>query len=66
MRVLSPLGATADTVKPLAKRPSSLDLRLGVLDNSAERRCPAAARGKHSSLLPTFGATRAVMVPIEA
>jgi hypothetical protein len=35
MRVLTPPGATSDTVKPLARRPSSLDrLRLGVLDNS--------------------------------
>jgi hypothetical protein len=35
MRVLGPLGATPDTVKPLAKRRSSLDgLRIGVLDNS--------------------------------
>jgi hypothetical protein len=35
MRVLSPLGATPDTVKPLAKRRSSLTgLRIGVLDNS--------------------------------
>jgi hypothetical protein len=35
MRVLSPLGATSDTVKPLATRRPSLDgLRIGVLDNS--------------------------------
>jgi hypothetical protein len=35
MRVLSPFGATADTVKPLARRRSSLaGLRIGVLDNS--------------------------------
>jgi hypothetical protein len=35
MKVLSPLGATPDLVKPLARRPSSLTgLRIGVLDNS--------------------------------
>jgi hypothetical protein len=35
MRVLSPRGATADTVKPLTKRRASLaGLRIGVLDNS--------------------------------
>jgi hypothetical protein len=35
MRVLSPLGAISDTVKPLAaRRPSLNGLRLGVLDNS--------------------------------
>ena len=35
MRVLSPIGATPDTVKSLAKRRSSLaGLRIGVLDNS--------------------------------
>jgi hypothetical protein len=35
MRVLSPLGTTSDTVKPLAKRRATLDgLRIGVLDNS--------------------------------
>jgi hypothetical protein len=35
MRVLSPLGATPDTVKPLTKRrPSLAGLRIGVLDNS--------------------------------
>jgi hypothetical protein len=35
LRVLSPLGATPDTVKPLAQRPSRLDgVRIGVLDNS--------------------------------
>jgi hypothetical protein len=35
MRVLSPLGVTPDTIKPLAPRPASLNgLRLGVLDNS--------------------------------
>ena len=35
MKVLSPFGATPDTVTPLAKRPSSLTgLRVGVLDNS--------------------------------
>jgi hypothetical protein len=35
MRVLSPLGATSDSVKPLAKRrPSLAGLRIGVLDNS--------------------------------
>jgi hypothetical protein len=35
MNVLSPLGVTPDTVKPLARRPASLTgLRLGVLDNS--------------------------------
>jgi hypothetical protein len=35
MKVLSPFGATPDTVKPLAKRRSSLaGLRIGVLDNS--------------------------------
>jgi len=35
MKVLSPLGATSDTVKPLARRrPSLAGLRIGVLDNS--------------------------------
>jgi hypothetical protein len=35
MKVLSPLGATSDTVKPLTKRRASLDgLRIGILDNS--------------------------------
>ena len=35
MKVLSPLGATSDTVKPLARRRPRLDgLRIGVLDNS--------------------------------
>ena len=35
MNVLSPLGATPDTVKPLGKRrPSLAGLRIGVLDNS--------------------------------
>jgi hypothetical protein len=35
MRVLSPLGTTPDTVKPLARRrPSLAGLRIGVLDNS--------------------------------
>ena len=35
MRVLSPLGATADTLASLAKRrPSLSGLRIGVLDNS--------------------------------
>jgi len=35
MNVLSPLGATPDTVKPLTKRRASLaGLRIGVLDNS--------------------------------
>jgi hypothetical protein len=35
MNVLSPLGATSDTVKPLARRRSTLaGLRIGVLDNS--------------------------------
>jgi hypothetical protein len=35
MRVLSPLGATPDTVKPLTRRRRSLaGLRTGVLDNS--------------------------------
>jgi hypothetical protein len=35
MRVLSPLGATSDSVKPLARRRPNLDgLRIGVLDNS--------------------------------
>ena len=35
MRVLSPIGATPDTVKSLAKRRSSLaGLRISVLDNS--------------------------------
>jgi hypothetical protein len=35
MNVLSPLGVTPDTVKPLARRQASLTgLRLGVLDNS--------------------------------
>ena len=35
MRVLSPLGATPDGVKPLTQRPSRLDgVRIGVLDNS--------------------------------
>jgi hypothetical protein len=35
MRVLSPLGVTPDTVKPLSKRhPSLAGLRIGVLDNS--------------------------------
>ena len=35
MKVLSPLGTTPDTVRPLAKCPPSLGgLRIGVLDNS--------------------------------
>ena len=35
MKVLSPLGATSDTVKPLARRrPSLAGRRIGVLDNS--------------------------------
>ena len=35
MNVLSPLGATAAIVKPLARRrPSLAGLRIGVLDNS--------------------------------
>ena len=35
MRVLSPVGATAATIKPLARRrPSLAGLRIGVLDNS--------------------------------
>ena len=35
MKVLSPLGATSDIVKPLARRrPSLAGLRIGVLDNS--------------------------------
>jgi hypothetical protein len=35
MRVLSPLGATPDAVKPLARRRADLaGLRIGVLDNS--------------------------------
>ena len=35
MNVLSPLGATTDVVKPLARRrPSLAGLRIGVLDNS--------------------------------
>jgi len=35
MKVLSPLGATSDSVKPLARRrPSLAGLRIGVLDNS--------------------------------
>jgi hypothetical protein len=35
MNLLSPLGATSDTVKPLARRrPSLAGLRIGVLDNS--------------------------------
>jgi hypothetical protein len=35
MNVLSPVGATSDTIKPLARRRSSLaGLRIGVLDNS--------------------------------
>ena len=35
MKVLSPLGATPDAVKPLAaRRPSLAGLRIGVLDNS--------------------------------
>jgi hypothetical protein len=35
MKVLSPLGTTPDTVKPLTKRRASLaGLRIGVLDNS--------------------------------
>ena len=35
MQVLSPLGATSDTVRPLARRqPSLAGLRIGVLDNS--------------------------------
>ena len=35
MNVLSPLGTTPDTIKPLARRRSSLaGARIGVLDNS--------------------------------
>jgi hypothetical protein len=35
MNVLSPLGTTSDTIKPLARRrPSLAGLRIGVLDNS--------------------------------
>ena len=35
MNLLSPLGVTPDTVKPLARRrPSLAGLRIGVLDNS--------------------------------
>ena len=35
MNLLSPLGATSDTVKPLARRrPSLAGLRIGILDNS--------------------------------
>ena len=35
MNLLSPLGATSDTVKPLARRRASLaGLRIGILDNS--------------------------------
>lgn len=35
MRVLSPLGATPASVKPLARRPPSLaGRRIGILDNS--------------------------------
>jgi hypothetical protein len=35
MKVLSPLGATPDTVRSLARRRPRLDgLRIGVLDNS--------------------------------
>ena len=35
MNVLSPLGITSDTVKPLARRRSTLaGVRIGVLDNS--------------------------------
>jgi hypothetical protein len=35
MNVSSPLGATSDSVKPLARRrPSLAGLRIGVLDNS--------------------------------
>ncbi|HET7339888.1 MAG TPA: hypothetical protein VFL90_00375 [Methylomirabilota bacterium] len=35
MKVLSPLGATSDAVRPLARRRRSLaGLRIGVLDNS--------------------------------
>jgi hypothetical protein len=35
MKLLSPLGTTPDTVKPLARRPPRLErLRIGVLDNS--------------------------------
>ena len=35
MNLLSPFGATSDTVKPLARRrPSLAGLRIGILDNS--------------------------------
>ncbi|HTO11282.1 MAG TPA: hypothetical protein VMQ51_06900 [Candidatus Binatia bacterium] len=35
MNLLSPLGSTSDTVRPLARRrPSLAGLRIGVLDNS--------------------------------
>jgi hypothetical protein len=35
VRVLSPLGTTPDTIRPLTKRHASLaGLRIGVLDNS--------------------------------
>jgi hypothetical protein len=35
MKVLSPLGVTPDTVKPLARRrPSLAGRRIGILDNS--------------------------------
>jgi hypothetical protein len=58
LRVLSPLGVTPDTVRPLARRPSRLDgLRIGVLDNSkpnadvllarVAERLAARARGVH-------------------
>ena len=58
MRVLSPLGATPDTVKPLAKRPPSLTgLRIGVLDNSKPNADVLLARVAELLAARTGGAT---------
>ena len=61
MNVLNPLGARAalsSATKPLAPRPRSLrGLRIGAEDLMV---IVAGGPGTHSSIAPTFGATRSV------
>ena len=64
MNVLSPLGATSDTVKSLARRRSTLAGPWCVSPDDLVV-IVAGGPGKHSSVIPSFGATRSVTVAIE-
>ena len=70
MEMLDPRGVAPGDVKPAVRRPVSLrGVRIGVLDNSKPNAedimvIVAGGPGKHSAIVPTFGATRSVTVRI--